>query len=223
VIAAASAAGAARALIWVIGRRRWRALDLGSTKAFLEAEAPRVTCRRHGVVVCAVPWARHGSRFTRAFEDQTAWLSVNTSESAVAELMRVAWRTVDAICERVCDDVRREVLRCARRRALQTVELVSCDVAGWIAGPVADRLPGPVRCDRRRREDQPSQPAPQLRDRLLAAGVPLQDVQDAMGHADPRTIRAYDRSRHNLDRHPTYTMATQLHRSGGPSTAGEPQ
>ena len=48
---------------------------------------------------------------------------------------------------------------------------------------------------------------------LLAAGVPLQDVQDAMGHADPRTTRAYDRSRHNLDRHPTYTMAAQLHRA----------
>jgi transposase len=53
------------------GRRRWRALDLGTTLAFVEAQAPRVTCRRHGVVVCAVPWARHTSRFTRAFEDQT--------------------------------------------------------------------------------------------------------------------------------------------------------
>jgi integrase/recombinase XerD len=29
---------------------------------------------------------------------------------------------------------------------------------------------------------------------LLGAGVPLQDVQDAMGHADPRTTRAYDGS-----------------------------
>jgi site-specific recombinase XerD len=48
---------------------------------------------------------------------------------------------------------------------------------------------------------------------LLGNGVPLQDVQDAMGHADPRTTRAYDRSRHNLDRHPTYTMAAQLHRA----------
>ncbi|MDQ3880476.1 MAG: tyrosine-type recombinase/integrase [Chloroflexota bacterium] len=48
---------------------------------------------------------------------------------------------------------------------------------------------------------------------LLAAGVPLQDVQDAMGHADPRTTRAYDRNRHSLDRHPTYTMAAQLHRT----------
>jgi integrase len=48
---------------------------------------------------------------------------------------------------------------------------------------------------------------------LLAAGVPLQDVQDAMGHADPRTTRAYDRARHNLDRHPSYAMAAQLHRT----------
>jgi integrase/recombinase XerD len=29
----------------------------------------------------------------------------------------------------------------------------------------------------------------------LDAGVPLRDVQDAMGHADPRTTRRYDRSR----------------------------
>jgi transposase len=91
------------------GRRCWRALDLGTTLAFVEAGAPRVRCRRHGVVVCAVPWARHHSQFTRAFEDQAAWLAVNTSKSAVAQLMRVAWRTVGAICERVCDEAQREV------------------------------------------------------------------------------------------------------------------
>jgi transposase len=86
---------------WGEGRRRWRALDLGTTFAFVEAEAPRVFCRRHGVVVAAVPWARHDSAFTRAFEDQTAWLAVNTSKSAVSELMRIAWRSVGWICERV--------------------------------------------------------------------------------------------------------------------------
>ena len=177
------------------GRRRWRALDLGTTLAFVEADAPRVTCRRHGVVVCAVPWARHNARFTRAFEDQAAWLAVNTSKSAVAELMRIAWRTVGSICERVCDEAQREVdlldgLRrigideishrkgqryltvvvdhdtgrlvwAAAGRDRKTVEaffdalgetrckqieLVSCDMAGWIAGPVADRLPDAVRC-----------------------------------------------------------------------------
>ena len=54
---------------------------------------------------------------------------------------------------------------------------------------------------------------------MLGNGVPLQDVQDAMGHADPRTTRHYDRSRHNLDRHPTYQMATRIHRTSGPPPA----
>jgi transposase len=177
------------------GRRRWRALDLGTTLAFVEADAPRVTCRRHGVVVCAVPWARHNARFTRAFEDQAAWLAVHCSKTAVAELMRVAWRTVGAICARVAAEAERDVdllagLRrigideishrtgqryltvvvchdsgrlvwAAAGRDRQTVErffdqlgedrckqieLVSCDMASWIAGPVADRLPNAVRC-----------------------------------------------------------------------------
>ena len=39
------------------GPRRWRALDAGTTKVFLEAEAPRVRCRDHGVTVAAVPGA----------------------------------------------------------------------------------------------------------------------------------------------------------------------
>ena len=83
------------------GRRRWRALDLGTSYCYLEAWAPRVRCRRHGVIVAAVPWARHDANFTRSFEDQTAWLAVNTSKTAVSELMRIAWRSVGWICERV--------------------------------------------------------------------------------------------------------------------------
>jgi len=39
-----------------------------------------------------------------------------------------------------------------------------------------------------------------------AEGIPLEDVQDAMGHADPRTTRRYDRDRHNLDRDPSYAI-----------------
>jgi hypothetical protein len=35
-------------------------------------------------------------------------------------------------------------------------------------------------------------------------------VQDALGHADPRTTRRYDRSRHNLDRSPNYLLASAL-------------
>jgi transposase len=66
------------------GRRRWRALDVGTTLCFLEADAPRVSCRRHGVVVAGVPWARHAARFTRSFEDQIAWLACNCSKTAVS-------------------------------------------------------------------------------------------------------------------------------------------
>jgi len=91
------------------GSRRWRALDLGSTLAYVEAWAPRVSCPEHGVVVCAVPWARHQARFTRVFEDQVAWLAVHCSKSATAELMRVAWRTVGRIIERVVADSGREI------------------------------------------------------------------------------------------------------------------
>jgi transposase len=87
------------------GRRRWRALDLGTTKVFLEADAPRVRCRDHGVVVGAVPWARHGAGHTRDFDDLAAWLAVRTSKSAVMELLRVAWRTVGSIVTRVNADI----------------------------------------------------------------------------------------------------------------------
>ena len=88
------------------GRRRWRALDLGTTQAYLEAEAPRVRCPGHGVVVAHVPWARHGAGHTGAFDDQVAWLAAHTSKSAVGELVRVAWRTVGAIVTRVVADAR---------------------------------------------------------------------------------------------------------------------
>ncbi|QSB17296.1 tyrosine-type recombinase/integrase [Natronosporangium hydrolyticum] len=37
-------------------------------------------------------------------------------------------------------------------------------------------------------------------------GVPLEDVQDAMGHADTRTTRRYDRARHALHRDPALKL-----------------
>jgi len=46
----------------------------------------------------------------------------------------------------------------------------------------------------------------------LNAGTPFRDVQDFAGHADPRTTRRYDLSRHNLDRHATYALASRLGR-----------
>lgn len=110
---------------WGDGRRRWRAMDLGTTKAFVEAEAPRVECKRHGVIVAAVPWARHDSSFTTAFEDQCAWLAVNTSARAVAQLMRTTWRAVGAICRRVSDEARgqRDLLANLRRLGFDEISV----------------------------------------------------------------------------------------------------
>ena len=81
--------------------RRWRGLDLGTTRVFLQATTRRVSCPEHGVVVAAVPWARPGSRFTAAFEDTCAWLVCHAALSVVAVLLRVAWRSVSDIVARV--------------------------------------------------------------------------------------------------------------------------
>ena len=105
------------------GRRRWRALDLGTVQAVLEADAPRVRCREHGVVVAAVPWARHGAGHTRYFDDQVAWLAVACSKSAVMELMRIAWRTVGAIITRVAADAMAGVDRFAGLRRVGIDEI----------------------------------------------------------------------------------------------------
>jgi transposase len=177
------------------GRRRWRALDFATTLVYLEADAPRVSCKVHGVLVAAVPWARHGSWFTTAFEDQVVWLAVHTSKTAVSELMRVSWRAVGTAVERVAAEgkAQRDLLaglsrigideisyrvgqryltvvvdhdtgrlvwaapgrdRATVKRFLdelgpdrcQKMQLVSCDMAEWIAGPIAERCPNAVRC-----------------------------------------------------------------------------
>jgi transposase len=105
------------------GRRRWRALDAGTTKVFIEADAPRVRCRTHGPTVAAVPWARHGVGHTRDFDDLAAWLAVRTSKSATCELLRIAWRSVGAIVTRVNNDVEQRIDRLAGLRRIGIDEI----------------------------------------------------------------------------------------------------
>lgn len=79
-------------------------MDLGTIRAYLEADSPRVRCPDHGVIAAQVPWARHGAGHTYAFDDTAAWLVTHCSKSAVRDLLRVAWRTVGAIVTRVVAD-----------------------------------------------------------------------------------------------------------------------
>lgn len=44
----------------------------------------------------------------------------------------------------------------------------------------------------------------------LDNGVTLHDLQDSMGHADPRTTRRYDRARRRLEKSSAYTLANVL-------------
>ena len=78
--------------------RRWRHLDLGAARLFLQAEIRRLACRRCGWVRTeTVPWARPGARFTRDFEDTVAYLAQRTDKTTITRLLRCSWEAVAAI------------------------------------------------------------------------------------------------------------------------------
>ena len=81
--------------------RRWRSLDLGSHKVYIEAFTPRIQCSEHGVKVARVPWARHDSDYTYDFEKAVTWLTLHATIQDVAEYFRINWHTVGSIARRV--------------------------------------------------------------------------------------------------------------------------
>ena len=97
--------------------RLWRAMDLARSACYLEYAPCRVRCPEHGVRTEAVPWARHGARFTRDFEDWVAWLAVRCTASAVSELARVEWHSVGGVCRRVYAELEAEEVRALEEEA----------------------------------------------------------------------------------------------------------
>jgi transposase len=82
----------------------WRHLDLGVWRLEVRARLRRLWCPTHGVRTEGVPFARHGSEFTADFESLVAWLATRTDKTAITNLVRVTWRTVGRIIERVVVD-----------------------------------------------------------------------------------------------------------------------
>jgi transposase len=82
----------------------WRHLDLGVWRLELRAQLRRLQCPEHGVRVEGVPFARHGARFTRDFEQLVAWLATRTDKTTIKRLARIDWDTVGRIIARVCED-----------------------------------------------------------------------------------------------------------------------
>ena len=101
--------------------RYWRHLDLFGVRTYLRYSIRRVVCRRCGVVREKVPWADKGSRFTKSFEQEVAWLAQRTDVSAVANYFRVTWRSVRRIIQRVVAEQRDE------RRELDGLRVIGMD------------------------------------------------------------------------------------------------
>jgi transposase len=108
--------------------RRWRHLDLGALKLFLEAEIRRLHCRRcDRVRTEAVPWARPRARHSRDFEDVVAWLAQHTDKTTVTKLLRTSWETVAAIVGRV-------VAEHVDTRRLDHIYRIGVDEVSWRKG-----------------------------------------------------------------------------------------
>jgi transposase len=85
--------------------KRWRHLDLGSTRCVIECELRLLRCQDCRVVRAEpVPWARPGAHHTRDFEDTVAWLAQQMAKTPIAGLLRIGWDTVGRIVERVVSD-----------------------------------------------------------------------------------------------------------------------
>jgi transposase len=101
--------------------RTWRHLDFAGMTVTLRYRQRRVDCRACGGVRAElVPWADAGARFTRDFEDQAAYFAQVMDQTAASRLLRVAWRTVGQIIERV-------VARLGPADRLDSLEYVGID------------------------------------------------------------------------------------------------
>ncbi|MFP5486858.1 MAG: ISL3 family transposase [Acidimicrobiia bacterium] len=83
---------------------RWRHLDLGVWRLEVRTRLRRLRCPTHGVRTEAVPFARCGAAFTADFEALVAWLATRMDKTAICRLVRINWRTVGRIIERVVAD-----------------------------------------------------------------------------------------------------------------------
>ena len=81
--------------------KRWGHLDVGGLRCQVECRLRRLYCPGCGDLPEHVEWARGGVRYTRDFDDLTAWLAQQMNQTQLTRLMRIGWETVGNILERV--------------------------------------------------------------------------------------------------------------------------
>lgn len=85
-----------------VTERTWRHLAIGGVKTIIRSPIRRLRCPAcKAVKTELLPWARHGSRFTRPFEDAVGFLAQRLDKTSVAEIFGIAWVTVGAVAERL--------------------------------------------------------------------------------------------------------------------------
>ncbi len=107
--------------------RDWRHVALGKWRVIVRAALCRLDCPEHGIITEAVPWAEHESRFTRDFEDLVAWLAREMNKTAVTKLLRITWRAVGNIIERV-------VARKLDKKRLEELYVIGIDEVSYRKG-----------------------------------------------------------------------------------------
>ena len=99
--------------------RYWRHLDLFGVRTYLLDPTSGMSAVWSGQRKGAL--GRQGSRFTKSFEQEVAWLAQRTDVSAVANYFRVTWRSVRRIIQRVVAEQRDE------RRELDGLRVIGMD------------------------------------------------------------------------------------------------
>ena len=89
--------------------KKWRHLDFGGVIVLLESPTHRISCPEHGVVTASVPWAAHDCSFTYAFDNTVAWMATKLNRTAVAEYMRIDWKTVGRCVHRVRERIEPDI------------------------------------------------------------------------------------------------------------------
>src|SRR4051794_6104547 len=84
--------------------KRWRHLDLGASRCWIECELRRLRCRDCGVRLEPVPWARSGAAHPRDFEDIVAWLAQQMAFAPITRLLRSGGPTIGRIAARFVAD-----------------------------------------------------------------------------------------------------------------------
>ena len=81
--------------------KRWRSLDLGKNRFYIECEVPRCICSQHGVKTAKIPWAFPDSDYTYAFDMQVTYCAAKLPTNFVARKYRLKWETVGNCVKRV--------------------------------------------------------------------------------------------------------------------------